>query len=358
MTARSQPLGLVDTAELPRRLTGPIPIAALAAALFLLVLGQGTTFFQDEWNVIEHRGWTIYGLFVPHNEHWPTVLVVIYLGLVGLFGLGSYLPFQVVLVVSHLFAASGVYALVSRAGAGQYAVGATILFLFLGAGAENLLWAFQIGFILATGLGCWALALAPSRPAVSAVLLTFAVATQGVGLFYLAATGVRLLGSRAVLWLALPVGAYLAWFLTWGLPAMDTHEGALTGQAFADLAPYVALGVASAIGGVLNLGAIGGVVIAAVSAIALWGQQLSRWTLAALAGLLVQYGLIGLVRAQMSVEQATASRYVYVAVPFVLLAGVQVWRRVDPRLGPVLVAIGLVMSAIGFVQVRSTWPGV
>ncbi len=85
---------------------------ALAAALALLWLGLGMTFFSDEWAFIEQRSlgdpasW-----FAPHNEHWVTFPVLLYRAVVETIGIGSYVPFHLVLIVLHLAVASLVYRL-------------------------------------------------------------------------------------------------------------------------------------------------------------------------------------------------------------------------------------------------------
>src|SRR5437867_11962620 len=68
----------------------------LAAAAFALLLSVGSrmTFHSDEWNVIAvPPGGTPEGWFAPYNEHWSTVLYLVYRGLNGIVGLRSYLPY-------------------------------------------------------------------------------------------------------------------------------------------------------------------------------------------------------------------------------------------------------------------------
>ncbi len=48
----------------------PLAGACLAAAVLLIVLTSGLTFFNDEWDVILNRpGWSLHSLLRPHNEH-------------------------------------------------------------------------------------------------------------------------------------------------------------------------------------------------------------------------------------------------------------------------------------------------
>ena len=85
------------------------------AGLTWLALGAGMTFFADEWAFIAGRSladptdW-----FRPHNEHWSTLPIVAYRLLVETIGIGSYVPYQALVVLLHLLVAAMVYRLVER----------------------------------------------------------------------------------------------------------------------------------------------------------------------------------------------------------------------------------------------------
>ena len=96
--------------------------------------------------------------------------------------------------------------------------------LVLGSGGDDILWAFQSATIGATAAGMAAVVIAPRRPAMAAVLLTIALATSGVALAFLAghrASISLLTRSRALVWLALPVGLYLGWLVLFGAQRMQ-----------------------------------------------------------------------------------------------------------------------------------------
>ncbi len=68
--------------------------------------------------------------------------------------------------------------------------------LLLGSGAENLFWAFQTGFVGSVMFGVWALVFIERpadrhAPVVASVLLVAALASSGMGLFFLVATAAR-----------------------------------------------------------------------------------------------------------------------------------------------------------------------
>ena len=103
-------------------------------------------------------------------------------------------------------------------------VGAVLL-LVLGAGWEDLLWAFQIQFIgsVACGLGMLLALQAPASRRnllIAAALLTASLMFSGVGLFFGVAAVVQLVAycpaGADLLWFA-PTGVALAvWFLAFG----------------------------------------------------------------------------------------------------------------------------------------------
>lgn len=326
-------------------------LAAISAAA-LLIYGRGLWFFFDEWRFIFDRHLTIADLIRPHNEHWSAVLVLIYRGLVELVGTGSYLPFHAVLVACHVVAASGVLALLMQVTTRGIALALTVLFLAFGAGSDNLLWAFQIGFVLATGLGTWALALAPRRPAVAAVLLTVAVATQGVGLFFLAATVVRLHRSRSALWLAIPVAVYGAWFLVAG--RVGDNPSPVTDQV-----AFFAYGFLASAGSLVAGGPVIGALFLGLALVAWRRGVLSAWSLAALAGLVVEFGLIALARAHLEPSFAAAPRYLYVGAPFVLVILSEAWRAVSRpsirTMGPVFLSLAVLLNLAALVHARGQW---
>ena len=77
--------------------------------------------------------------------------------------LRSYLPYLAQVIALHLAAVTGAYVLMRRR-VGPFA--ATLLalpLLLLGAGAENLFWAFQTGFVGSVAFGIWALVLIEQR---------------------------------------------------------------------------------------------------------------------------------------------------------------------------------------------------
>jgi hypothetical protein len=132
--------------------------AVLVGAVPLyLVLAHNQWFFLDDWDFLAtRRAGSLDDLFRPHNEHWSTLPILEYRALFSLFGLRTYVPYQVAAVVAHLVVAALLWAVMRRAEIHPWiATAAASLFVLLGAGNQNIVWAFQIGWTgsLAFGLG-------------------------------------------------------------------------------------------------------------------------------------------------------------------------------------------------------------
>jgi hypothetical protein len=276
-------------------------------------LASGLSFQGDEWSYIVDRRLTVDGLLQPHNEHLAALQVLVYRGMVEAIGIGSYLPFLVVLMVLHVTSAAGLLVLLSRHLPRIGAMAAAVLYLFLGTGFDNLIWAFQIGFVGAAAFGIWAL-VAADRPWLAAVLLTGAVWTQSDGLFYLAPAAILM---RSRIPLVLPIGSYVVWLLLVGREAIPPPGPG-------PYVEYMVTGVGSAFGGVTGVGLPLGILVAivvgaAVLADSLRSRRVEPIVLAGLAGLAGEFFILTVGRAHFGVQQAEAPRYIYVAAPFIFM---------------------------------------
>jgi hypothetical protein len=330
-------------------------LAVLGYAVTNIVVTNGSTFWHDEWWYICGRSLgDIASWFRPHNEHFVLLHVVAYRLLVEVFGIGSYLPFQLALIGTHVGAVSAVFVLVDRHGGRTAAAAAAALLLFLGWGSLNLFWAFQIGFVGATALGLWALVLLPDRPALAALVLTAAVATQGIGLVYVVAAAGYLVGAgriRSTVWMLIPVLAYGMWALTMRAPIDARAQLDVSGAL-----EWMAIGVAWAVAGTMGLGLVSaaiGVMGVVVSGPTAWRSPL---VVSAVLGLLAQYALLGVVR--QDIIAPWAGHYVYVGAVFVILAGATLLASAKrPRVGVVLFVIAMTANIVVFVSSGSAWVG-
>lgn len=306
--------------------------------MVLLALGAGLTFFSDEWAYIETRSLGDPGTwFEPHNEHWVTLTVIVYRALVETIGLGSYMPYLAVLLAVHVTVAALVYLLVRRTSGAWPALCAGAVFLFFGSGFENLYWAFQLGFVgaLAAGLGAIlvfdAQSLTARRAAVGAGFLVVSLATAGgIGLVCCLAVGIELLldppRRRMVAWLAIPVGAYAAWYILIGRVGVESHEGLFSLGGLDDIPPVVARGLATTAGALVGVGsAYGGLVVVGtvIGGIA-WVAWRRRLRLAPRAVACVVaasslYALIALARSFAGPDVALYTRYTYISAALVIV---------------------------------------
>lgn len=309
----------------------------IAAFAGLLYLTRGLDFYYDEWDfVLGAPHWTLGDYFFPHAEHWSTVPSMIYEALFLLFGARTYLPFMAVLLAMHVAIAFLLYVFIRRRQGALLGLVTAAAFLFLGRGAENLMWAFQIGFLgsVMFGLAAWVLLDEPSSsprlylPA-AAVCLLLSVMSSGVGLFFLPVIAIELQLDRGrrrwLIVLAPAVAAYLVWFLVIGRAHSIVHRSPYSLEAIRSLATYVPFGIGAAVIGLFGLALVYseiGLAALAALVVAAWAPPRPLpgprvW--AAGAGILAQYVLIGLVRAQYGDVEAGSGRYVYIAAVFLLV---------------------------------------
>ena len=196
-------------------------ISLVLAFVFILVLMRHQWFFLDEWDFLKFKG---NGLFDPHVGHWSTSPTLIYWGLRDVFGLHSYWPFATLVIVAHLSVSHLVWRIARLSGAnGWIATGLAASLMVLGAGSENILWAFQIGFIGAIAFGLISLLVANRETltrvgyiGVLAVSL-FSLTWSGTSIPIVVATALVLWRRhgwrRAGLFVAITGGMYVFWLL-------------------------------------------------------------------------------------------------------------------------------------------------
>jgi hypothetical protein len=138
---------------------------ALAVALPLILwFGRDQWFFLDDWWVLTEDGLTSPGYLDGHNGHWITVVRVVHRLNFELWGLRTYLPYQVPVVLAHLGAAVLVRQVTRQLGVrGWIATATAVAFLFFGSGRENMVFGFQVSLTgsLVCGLALFLLADGP-----------------------------------------------------------------------------------------------------------------------------------------------------------------------------------------------------
>ena len=317
---------------MPRALA-MVVAAALMVCAVILWLTRTYTFYFDEWTFISTApDWTLATYFRPHNEHPAILFRLVYSALLDTVGLRSYLPYMAALVVAHAANVVLLFELVRRRSGDLVALAAALLLLVLGAGWEDLLWAFQMAWLASVALGLGALLAMqnPRRMAPATGLLAASLAFSGIGLAFAVAGTVQLLLTtprrRDVLWLV-PVGiALAAWYVAFGRFGNHPNPQPTAGNLLLDPL-YTLWGMSQSVAGLIGEGGwVGAAVLAtAVAALAWhwWRHGADSFEIGAAAGLVAFYLVTGLTRAQLGVQQSGASRYTYIGAVLwlILLAG-------------------------------------
>lgn len=318
-----------------RALLGPAAVhyeALVVSLVLILWIGRDQWFFGDDWAILAPH---LDGdPMLPHVGHWNLIPALLFPHVRDLFGLGSYVPFLALALVAHLAVAHLIWRLLLRTGAVPWiATGLSVLVMVLGGGAENILWAFQFGFMGAIALGLLVvLMLDRERLNVPVVILAALVAPMfsGTALPVLAAAavvGVVRHGVLKTLLLLLPAAvAYISWFVfvprESALPPSGIHGMADFGFALA----YAAAIYGGGLGRILPIFWLG--VVPALG-VAVWVVRTIRRGLATAAtpayalvfGSLVFAALTTYSRMSYGITGAAAQRYAYVTVVLLLPAG-------------------------------------
>jgi hypothetical protein len=263
-----------------------------------------------------------------------------------------------------------------RAGADPWiSTAAVILLGFLGAGAEDLAWAFQIGFVGSVLFGLVAIELL-DRPVATnrGVVVTnwrvgLVAASLMAGLMCSTVGDAMVVGAavlafarwpkqRAALAVGPPAALYLVWFAFVGHLGLAEHNDRFPLSTFTDIPAYVWTGLSSALGQTFNLEAAGAAILIGLTAWTGWHMR-DLWArqpaLVALLVVVAFYALAALGR-DASTVSPTVSRYIYVAVA--LLVPVMAKLLSSVVSGPVarFAAVALLaFTALGNVGQAQTW---
>jgi hypothetical protein len=313
-----------------------VAVAAVVACSVILWLARTYTFYFDEWTFIlsaPDGTWLTY--LEPHNEHPVMAPRMIYAALLSMVGLRSYLPYMLVLLALHATSAMLLFELVRKRAGDAIALACAAALLLLGAGWENLLWAFQLAFVgsVACGLGML-LALEGGqergRLAIAAVLAAASLLFSAIGLFFGVVAAARLILTpsrrRDLLWFAPVAVAFVAWYLAFGRGGAPTVPPPSAANVLV-LPGYVGWGLAGSVAGLIGVTGQPSVAVLVLAAGAIgfawWRERPDPLAIGVAVGLVAFYGLTGLTRAQLGYEQSASGRYVYVGAVLwlILVAG-------------------------------------
>ena len=309
-----------------------VAAGATVAALAILLLARNFNFYFDEWDfILAAPDGTWLGILQPHNEHPVMIPKLIYAALLNTIGLRAYWPYMAVLLALHATNAILLFELVRRRSGDLIAMAAAALMLVLGAGWENILWAFQMTFVgsVACGLGALlTLQRMSGRRGLGAVvaLTTASILFSGIGLFFAIAVAAQMAlekqRRRDLVWLA-PVAIALAvWYIALGRTGVPTNPPPSVMNL--TIAPvYVLWGLGAAAAALIGEGGWWGAVALVLALAAIgwtWGRRgPDAFALAIAAAALSLYGVTALTRGQFGYDQAASGRYIYEGAIFWLL---------------------------------------
>jgi hypothetical protein len=345
-----------------------LALAVIASGLLLYHLTRGTSFWGDDWAWITTRRGNNVGTFLaPYDGHLSVLPIVIYRLMFAAFGIDSYAPYRVLVIGLSLIV--GLLAFdYARHRVGDFvAMLVAALVLFIGPGWQDTMWAFQIGWVLALGLGIAAMILLDRRTVATDVLacaLTFGAicsTTFGVAFAIGIAVDVGLTRRRwRDAWIpVIPLLLYVIWALHYHPTGIDWSEITLVPgnlmQTFAGGAAGI-VGLSGATpfnptGTTLTFGVPLVALLAILAVRAALGHRFGVRALSLLVVLVVFSALTTLGRA---FETPLVSRYVYPDCVLVALFAVELARGVRAsRLigaGLAIVALAAVVANVGVLR--------
>jgi hypothetical protein len=256
----------------PRLAWAALTTMMLLTAGWLLYITRGGTFHYDEWNfVLNRRRHSADTFLMPHNEHLVAVPVFIFKSLFETVGLSRYWPYQLMPIGLHLVCTLLIYVLARRRLGDWWALVPAGLVLFFGAAWEDILWPFQIGFLIPVAAFLGALLLIDRGDIrgdfAAAILVAAGVGSSGFGVplavgvaTYLAFGPNRVVRMIGIV--GIPIALYLAW---------DSHYGVsqFPWEGVPDLPRLIIDLVAATLAAVFGLSPQFGPILAILFAIAL-----------------------------------------------------------------------------------------
>jgi len=381
MDAMSSLTTRARSARVARLSSFPLAWPALAAllvavGLFLFHETRGTTFWFDEWTWVLHRRGNDLGTFLaPHNGHLSLVPILVYRVLFAAAGLEHYGAYRAVVIIAHLTCVTLVFVYARRRVGDLLGLLAASLLLFLGPAYQNVLWPFQVGWLISLAAGVAALLMldrADRKGDVAACgLLVVSVASSGLGLPIAAGMLVEVLrrprGWRTAWIVGVPLALYVPWWLHYQdsswirvAHAFGVEHPLLTG--ILDSPGFAANAAASALSALLGLSGHSGADLRGAGTFISWGAPLAIAAVAILVwvargarglsprviALLTMMGtfwvLTGVTRVVFS--DPFTSRYLYVGGLLIVLASVELARGVRVGRGASVALIALVAFAV------------
>jgi hypothetical protein len=352
----------------------PWAFAALAivAAGVIVSQTQGTTFSADEWQwIMYRRGNSLAAFLHPYNGHLSLIPIAIYRVLFATAGLRTYVPYRALVIAAHLIVSTLVFVYVRRRMGGYFGLLAGAVILFFGPGWNDILWPFQLAWMISVGAGVGALLALERRDrlgdAAGCALLACSLASSGVGIAVALGVAIDVLAApdrRRRAWIVVvPVVLFAIWWIAYqnaGTQASAIFDvpdvvGAFLSGTFSGLAGLTGDTVPLSAGTMLDFGpplALAAAVVLVWRLRAATVRATLTRTVALLAIVLFFAVLVGLGREHIS--HGYESRYLYVGAVFSLLlfsqllAGVRAGDRARAVCG--VLAAAVVVSNLGVLR--------
>lgn len=212
----------------------PAIVLTIASAV-IIHAARDTTFFFDEWIwIVQRHSPSTASLLEPFNNHLMAVPIAAYQVMMRVVGLGSPLPYRLVLLAGHVVTCALLYVYLHRRIASTAALAGTAILAFFGYTWAVIIWPISLGWVIATAAGIGALLLVDHDTRRSdlgaALALTLGIASSGIAVPFVIGLTVEMGARRAWrrAWVPLtPLAVFGAWYLGY---ATGTNEGGSLGD--------------------------------------------------------------------------------------------------------------------------------
>jgi hypothetical protein len=363
----------LDRVDLDRLAAAGLALAVLASGLLLYHLTRQTSFWGDDWAWITTRRGNNVGTFLaPYDGHLSVLPIVIYRLMFAAFGIDSYAPYRVLVIALSLVVGLLVFEYARHRVNDFLAMLVAALALFVGPGWQDTMWAFQIGWVLALGLGIAALILLDRRTLATDALacaLTFgSICSTSFGVAFAVGIAVDIALTRRRwrdAWIpAIPLLLYVIWALHYHPTGINWSEITLVPgnlvQTFAGgAAGIVGLSGATPVDPTGTTLTFGVPLIAVLAVVAVRAALGRRFPVRALSLLVVLVGFSVLTTLGRAFETPLVSRYVYPDCVLVALFVVELARGVKPsrtaQLGLAVLALAAIIANVGVLRTAGAY---
>lgn len=335
-----------------------VAICFIAIAKFASI-SHSRTFQYDEWNFVLNRWQLNPDTFLqPHNSHFSIFPATIFWILLQIAGLNHYGVYQLAGYFAHIFVASVLAILVAKKLGKIAAITLGTLILFLGAGAENILWPFQIGAmssLVGYLLAIYFLDRDTNKNRLWAMFaLLFSLGSAGFGIAAVAGVAVEIITSKRVIkswWVVIaPTALWLIWYSQYGVSDLkaENFSGALryTNESFAGTLSAI-FGLSLGWGFILEI-----FFISTIIYLSYFKKLVTPRSVGLLTVLFINWFFTALSRAQFWAPQS--SRYIYLSVPILILVCVEFSKSFNrPQLNVAVVIISIWSITAGWAHLES-----